>query len=246
MADDKRFVMEFSKSGEDIKIFCGIKAAFSMMQSSLITAATANELTKELEKALKLPPNLRYEKLKEIVNNEKYKSILKTCCFYLDTTFNVSELYLTILLFSSPFLTRKDGTPVCIIGGIMLSSKKDLLSYEWMGLQLNKYVPSNGRFARSLTTDADLSLDGILKATIFTSPCIRLHCGEHLLGNVETYIDDPTTTTRIKNDIFGIVVDGQMRLKALFDELSYPEFDTKLDYLVALDYWKLNPRLVEW
>jgi hypothetical protein len=172
------------------------------MESSLVSAASINELTKETEKALKLAPELRYQKLKEIVQSEKYQKILKTCCYYLDTTFNVSELYLTILLCSSPFLTRKDGTPVCIIGALMLSSKKDAASYEWMGMQLIKYLPSTGKFGRSLTTDADLGLDGILKAAIFSPPCIRLHCGEHLLENVETYIDDPHTISRIKCDIF--------------------------------------------
>uniref|UniRef100_A0A914YYY6 SWIM-type domain-containing protein n=1 Tax=Panagrolaimus superbus TaxID=310955 RepID=A0A914YYY6_9BILA len=65
----------------------------------------------------------------------------------------------------------------------------------------------------------------------------------HFEENVKNYCD--FDSTKILGDIFGRVV-GESRYKGLLDELSFPEFEAKLDYLSSVDYWVQNPRLIEW
>uniref|UniRef100_A0A914QGF5 SWIM-type domain-containing protein n=1 Tax=Panagrolaimus davidi TaxID=227884 RepID=A0A914QGF5_9BILA len=78
MAQDKKFVFEYSQTGNEYNIFLGCQSSFSMMRASLTTKSSINQLIQKIENALKFPGSQRYEKLKEIISSDSYQQITKT------------------------------------------------------------------------------------------------------------------------------------------------------------------------
>uniref|UniRef100_A0A914ZF43 MULE transposase domain-containing protein n=1 Tax=Panagrolaimus superbus TaxID=310955 RepID=A0A914ZF43_9BILA len=181
-----------------------------------------------MEDALKLPSHERYDQLKKIVESPSYKEIQESGIVYVDTTFNLSSLHLTLAMFSSPHLLR-DKKPALFTGCYMLSSKKDARAYEFMAKCIDKYVLPNGKIFRAIVTDADGALN--------------LQCMIHLRKNIVVLCDEHVG--HVINDIFGYVY-GEVRYKGLLDEITFPEFEQKLIYLQKLSHWVANPRLLEW
>uniref|UniRef100_A0A914PRG4 SWIM-type domain-containing protein n=1 Tax=Panagrolaimus davidi TaxID=227884 RepID=A0A914PRG4_9BILA len=242
LVQDQEFVMEYSQVGNDMFIFLATKASLHMMKASTVTVADVNKIAKLVEDALKLPSNQRYSQLKKIVSSPEYSKIQGTGLVIIDTTFNLSCLHLTAAMCTSPHLLR-DNKPASFTGCYMLSTKKDLTAYEYMAKWIDKLVDAKGRIFRGLLTDADPSLNVFLKATVFATPSIKLQCMIHLKENIEDLCDHDSDL--IINDIFGTLV-GDVRYKGLLDELTFPEFETKLEYLLQKRHWLANPRLVEW
>uniref|UniRef100_A0A914QY15 SWIM-type domain-containing protein n=1 Tax=Panagrolaimus davidi TaxID=227884 RepID=A0A914QY15_9BILA len=242
LAQNQQFVLEYGTSGGDMNIFCACKASLGMMRASTVTIHVVHKLVNQVEEALKLPSDERYAKLNEIVSSPAYQELKDTGIALIDTTFNLCCLYLTILMFSSPHLLR-DGRPASFTGCYFLSSKKDATTYESMANYIDKWVGACDKIFRALITDADAALDSFLKSKIFGPGCIKLQCCVHLKQNIEDLCD--TDAASIITDIFGTVI-GEVRYKGLLDELTYPEFLQKLEYLITLPYWISNVRLIEW
>lgn len=116
----------------------------NMKSNGLILSSKVRKFHAMIDEILVLPKNEQHEKLHKLIENSEYNIAFRKAVSYVDTTFNITDFYVTILAFASSTFVNASGLPIIHIGAIMLSSKKEKDDFVWMGHKLVKLLDTIG------------------------------------------------------------------------------------------------------
>uniref|UniRef100_A0AC34G8R0 Uncharacterized protein n=1 Tax=Panagrolaimus sp. ES5 TaxID=591445 RepID=A0AC34G8R0_9BILA len=159
MIQDNIFVKAHHITPITERILCYTDASLALLEKSLLPKNVLVNLAREASTIKNSGLTMRLENAKRIIGLKDYEDLLKASIFSIDTTFLLSRLYVTIMMFTAPHIFNDDNEPAKFVGAIMLHKHKGKEDYEWMATELNKVIKSNGKFARSWIRDMDHSLD---------------------------------------------------------------------------------------
>lgn len=177
-------------------------ASQSLLEKSTLSRSVVVSLADEANKLRNHSEQERLEFAKKLINTKQYVDLQKAGMCFVDTTFTVSRLYLTIILFTTYHILNEDNEPAIFFGPMMLHKHKGAADYKWMVDELNLILKVDGRLMRSLNKDGDFALEAFRELKICQEPCEILFCGKHLKDNFGDLCDGDSL---VLNELFGSV-----------------------------------------